>query len=51
MTSLTGRLTAERFEKSLRVVINSATFRSSGQMRPQRMTPIAKTVLTLEGQR
>ncbi|RCH65460.1 pentapeptide repeat-containing protein [Streptomyces sp. SDr-06] len=28
---LTGRLTSQRFEKSLRVVINSVVFRSSGQ--------------------
>ncbi|WP_308427891.1 pentapeptide repeat-containing protein [Streptomyces roseolilacinus] len=28
---LTGRVTAERFEKALRVVINSVVFRSSGQ--------------------
>ncbi|HEX5566697.1 MAG TPA: hypothetical protein VFY14_07175, partial [Streptomyces sp.] len=29
--SLAGRITTERFEKSLRVVINSVVFRSSGQ--------------------
>jgi hypothetical protein len=28
---LTERVTAERFEKALRVVINSVAFRSSGQ--------------------